>query len=78
MVDHIIIDHAGISKKGALKIFADTDHASDPVDWKSSHRYVFIISGGAVYFGSTEQRFVAGSTTEVKYIAPSLASQQAI
>lgn len=61
-----------------MQVFADADHASNPIDRKSIRGYVFTISGGAVCFSSTKQRSVAGSTTEAKYVALSLASRQAI
>lgn len=54
------------------------DHAIDLVNQKSISGYVFTIFSGKVYFNSTKQRFVTGSTTEAKYIALSLAFQYTI
>lgn len=67
-----------MSKKGGMQAFADTEITFDPIDWKSICRYIFIISESVVCFNSTKQRFVTGLTMEAKYIALSLASQQAI
>lgn len=53
MVDHNIIGYAGTSKKGDMQVFADADHASDPIDRKSIRGYVFTVLGDAVCFSST-------------------------
>lgn len=76
-LDYFIIDY-NITKKGDMQAFADADHALDPIDWKSICGYIFTILGGAVCFSSTKKRSIAGSTTEAKYVALSLASRQAI
>ena len=53
-VDHNIIGYAGTSKRGDMQAFADADHTSDPVDWKSIRGYVFTISADAVCFSNTK------------------------
>lgn len=58
--------------------FANTDHVSDLMNWKSIYGYVFTISGSMICFNSTIQRSFAGFTIKAKYIVLSLAFQQAI
>ena len=57
-----------------MQAFADADHVSDLVDQISIRGYIFTISGSAICFHSTKQRFVASFTMEAEYIALSLVS----
>lgn len=78
MIDHNINGYIETFKMGNMQAFVDADHASDLINRKFICRYVFTIFGGTVCFNSTKQRSIIGSTIEAKYMALSLAPQQAI
>lgn len=78
MVDHNIIEYAKTFKKRDMQVFVDANHILDLINQKSICRYVFIISRYVICFNSTKQRFIAGLTKKIKYIALNLASQQPI
>ena len=61
-----------------LEGYTDSSFQSDPDDSKSTSRYVFTLYGGAVSWKSTKQPTIANSITEVKYIAASEATKEAI
>ena len=58
--------------------YTDSDFAGDVNTRKSTSGYVFSISGGAVIWGSKQQREVAQSTSEAEYLAANLAGKEAI
>ncbi|KAG2807523.1 Retrovirus-related Pol polyprotein from transposon TNT 1-94 [Phytophthora cactorum] len=56
--------------------YSDADWASDLADRKSTSGYTFMLMGAPVSWGSKKQSSVSLSTSEVEYIALSLAIQE--
>ena len=61
-----------------LKCYSDSNFQSELDDSKSSSGYVFTLNGRVVSWKNFKQQTVANSTTEVKYIAASEATKEAI
>jgi len=59
------------AREDAIELFAytDSDHADDYDDRKSTSRYVFKLSGGAVVWALKKQLIVTLYTTEAEYVA---------
>ena len=58
--------------------FSDADWAEDTNDRKSTSKYVFMLSGGAVSWSSKKQKCITLSTAEAEYIALSSAAQESV
>jgi len=58
--------------------FSDSDWGGDKKDIKSTTGYAFILSGAAVSWNSKKQPTVAKSSTEVEYMALSMAADEAV
>ncbi|MCO5588484.1 hypothetical protein L7F22_042441 [Adiantum nelumboides] len=58
--------------------YTDSDYAGDLDNRRSTSRYVFTMTGGAVSWRSRLQTCVTQSTTEVEFIAVSEACKEAI
>ncbi|KAG9444922.1 hypothetical protein H6P81_016262 [Aristolochia fimbriata] len=58
--------------------YSDSDYQGDQDDRKSTSGYVFMFGGGTISWKSKKQDCIAISTMEAKYIACSLAAQEAI
>jgi len=58
--------------------YSDADFAGDINGRRSCSGFVFILSGGAISWGSKKQSSVALSTAESEYVALCLASQEAV
>ena len=56
--------------------YTDASFQTDRDDSRSQSGFVFILNGGAVSWRSSKQDTVAGSTTEVEYIAASEAAKK--
>ena len=68
-------------KKGGndkLVAFTDSDYTGDLEDRKSTSRYVFMLSSGAVSWPSRKQSVVSLSTTEAEFIAVASCACQAV
>ena len=61
-----------------LKGYSDTDCGGDPDESRSTSGYMFTVGGGATSWCSKKQNCIALSTMEAKYVACSLATQEAI
>ena len=51
-----------------LMTFSDNDYVSDQDDCRSTSKYVFMLSGGAVAWSSKKQPMVSLSTTKAEFI----------
>jgi len=58
--------------------YCDADWGGDPEDRRSTKGFVFMIGGGAISWSSKRQPTIALSTTEVKYMANTQATKEAI
>ncbi|PHT84690.1 hypothetical protein T459_13133 [Capsicum annuum] len=61
-----------------LKGYTDADMAGDLDNRKSTTRFLFTFSGGAISWQSKLQKWVALSTTEAEYIAATKAGKEMI
>lgn len=66
------------AKDGELLVFTDSDYAGDVDDRKSTSRYVFLLSSGAVSWSSKKKPIVTLSTTEAKFVGATTCASQAI
>ena len=58
--------------------YVDASFDTDPDDYKSQTRYVFILNGGAVSWCSSKQSVLAGSMCEAEYIATLEAANEGV
>ena len=68
-------------KKGGsddLVAYANSDYAGDLEDRKSTSRYVFLMSTGAVSWSSKKQPIVTLSTTEAEFMAAAYCASQVV
>lgn len=65
-----------LSKKFELHGYYDANWGQDAFDRKSRSGYVFMLSGGAVTWGSGKQELVAASTTHAEYIGQDSAARE--
>lgn len=68
----------GWEKKLKLVKYLDSDWAKDHTDQKSTSGFVFMLSRGPVSYAFKKQAIFTLSLTETKYVAISLAAQEAI
>ena len=61
-----------------LKGYSNADWGGDPDESRSTSRYVFTLSGGAISWCSRKQDCITLSTMKTEYIARSIATQEAI
>jgi hypothetical protein len=61
-----------------LSGYVDTDWANDINDRHSVGGYIFLLTGGAISWSAQKQRIIAQSSTEAKYIAGALATNESI
>jgi hypothetical protein len=61
-----------------LMALFDSDYAGDQDDRKSTSRYVFILSGGAVAWSSKKQPVISFSTTKAEFICVAHCACQAV
>ena len=68
----------GGDKELIINGYVDASFDTDPDDSKSQTGYVFILNGGAVFWSSSKQSVVEGSTCEAGYIAASEAANEGV
>jgi len=61
-----------------LKGFVDADWASDVNDRKSTFGFIFMLTGGAISWGSKKQSAVVLLSTEAEYIAAAHAAKEVV
>jgi len=61
-----------------LKGFINTDWASNVNDCKSTSSFVFMLTGGAISWGTKKQSAVALLSTEAKYITAAHAAKEVV
>jgi len=61
-----------------LRAFTDSDYVGDLEDRKSTSRYVFLMSSGAVSWLSKKQPIVTLSTTEAEFMAAAGCASHAV
>ncbi|CAI8615091.1 unnamed protein product [Vicia faba] len=61
-----------------LEAYTYSDYAGDLDDRKSTSRYVFMLSLGAVSWSSKKQQVVTLSTTEAEFIAAAFCAYQSV
>ncbi|KAI0999266.1 hypothetical protein K3495_g8931 [Podosphaera aphanis] len=62
--------------KELLEVYADASYADDPLNRKSTSRYVIRLGDAAISWSSKQQRSVALSTTKAEYMAMFQAARQ--
>ena len=72
------ITYSGGSSNHLLEGFCDADYAMDLDDRKSRSGFILTLNGGPISWGSRKQGCTTGSTTESKYVAAHLATQEII
>ncbi|KAJ0586508.1 putative RNA-directed DNA polymerase [Helianthus annuus] len=76
MLNHGVIYSKG--GQGKLMGFSDSDYAGNVDDSKSTSGHVFLLGSSPISWQSKKQKVVALSSTEVEYMALSLAGCQAV
>jgi len=61
-----------------LKGFIDADWASDVNDRKSTFSFIFMLTGGAISWGSKKQSAVVLLSMEAEYIAAAHAAKEVV
>ncbi|KAG6543703.1 hypothetical protein Mapa_014887 [Marchantia paleacea] len=72
------LEYKKLGCKPILKGFSDASWGDDLDNSRSTSGYLFTLSGGAISWGSKQQKSVALSTTEAEIMASSLATQELI
>ena len=70
--------HYKRNKGSELEAYTDSDYAGDMDDQKSTSGYAFLLSSGAISWGSKKQPIVTLSTTEAEFVAAAVCVCQAI
>ncbi|KAG5222143.1 RNA-directed DNA polymerase [Salix suchowensis] len=70
--------HYKRNKGSELEAYTDSDYAGDMDDRKSTSGYAFLLSSGAISWGSKKQPIVTLSTTEAEFVAAAVCVCQAI
>jgi len=65
-------------KAGELVVYSDSDWAGDKTNRKSMSRFITMLNGGLVVWGSKKQASTPLLSTEVKFIALTSATQELI
>lgn len=72
----IRLTYGATSSPHVLTAYSDADFAADLDDRKSRSRFVLMLNGAAIAWGSRKQQCTASTTTESEYVAAHLAANE--